>query len=342
MNPRDEWIVVIRLRQLGDVLATLDVLRAMKAHRHERRIAFVVDRPFDGLIGGVGFIDRIMTPPRGQGSGAWLRFLREVRALRAAAAVDFHGSARSAMITLASGAPRRIGWDVRGRGRAYTVREARGEFRDGVRVPHTALVWNMKLARHVGADAPAALPPELPVSDNDRAAARRKFTAAGVPAGRPLVGLNPGRPVPSKSWEPARFVALAERIHHSGGVPVVLWGPGEAETARAIVAATAGNAVLAPAFGVAELPAAVSNLEALVTIDSGLKHVAVCVRTPTVTVFGSTDPREWHMGGTRDAYLWRGLSCSPCRRLDCPFGAPCMDVPEADVFAALASVVEAT
>ena len=61
--------------------------------------------------------------------------------------------------------------------------------------------------------------------------------------------------------------------------------------------------------------------------------------TPTVTVFGSTDPREWHMGSGRDVALWKGLSCSPCRRLDCPMGVPCMDVGVREVLDALSRVL---
>jgi heptosyltransferase-2 len=90
------------------------------------------------------------------------------------------------------------------------------------------------------------------------------------------------------------------------------------------------------------MPGVLSHLRALVTIDSGLKHLAVCARVPTVTVFGATDPREWHLGGTQDVFLWRGLSCSPCRRLECPMGVPCMDISTDQVLAALGAVVGGT
>ncbi|HEU4365709.1 MAG TPA: glycosyltransferase family 9 protein [Candidatus Krumholzibacteria bacterium] len=346
MTARGEWVVAIRLRQLGDVLAALDSVRALKEYRPERRTAYVVDSPFDQVLGGVGFIDRVLVPPRGGGVVAWARFLGEVRSLGAAAAVDFHGSARSALIALASGAALRAGYDVRGRGRAYTIREPRGEFSDGVRVPRNPLVWGGRLARHAGAAAPGALPPALSVDPALRAAARARLVAAGVEAaaldaGR-LVGLNPGRPVPSKSWPSRRFAAVARAIAAAGARAVVLWGPGEEQVARAVAVEAGPGTMVAPAFALGEMTGVLANLAALVTSDSGLKHLAVCVRVPTVTVFGSTDPREWHMGGARDRFLWWGLSCSPCRRLDCPFGAPCLDIPEDAVVAALRAVLGGT
>ncbi|HEX5132971.1 MAG TPA: glycosyltransferase family 9 protein [Candidatus Krumholzibacteria bacterium] len=343
MTRRDDWLLVIRLRQLGDVLAALDTVRAMKEYRPERKIAYVVDRPFDSLLGGFTFIDRVMPPPRGEGAGTWMRYLASLRSLRAQAVVDFHGSARSAMLSLVSGAPLRVGFDVRARGHAYTVREPRGEFRDGVRVPHTALEWGTRLARHVGALGAADLPPAFPADAAGRAAAHAQLCAAGIPAaalgaGR-VVGLNPGRPVPTKSWSVERFAEIAHRVVAAGGHGVVFWGPGEEAVARAVVERAGSGTALAPRFSLPQLPGALRNLAALVTIDSGLKHLAVCARVPTVTVFGATDPREWHMGGDRDAYLWRGLSCSPCRRLECPFGAPCMDLGTDAVFAALTRIL---
>jgi heptosyltransferase-2 len=338
---RDEWLLAVRLRQLGDVLASLEVLRAIKAARPERRLALVVDGPYAELARREHAVDLVLSPPR-DGAGAWLRFLARVRALRAASAIDFHGSARSAFITLASGARQRVGFDVRLRRRAYTVVEARGEWREGRRVPHSPITWGMRLARHVGAREAGAVPPAFAVTPAERERALERFCAAGLSRaaldeGR-VVGLNPGRPVASKSWARGRFVELARRLRARGNEAAVFWGPGEEAAARAI--ADGSGCVLAPSFALIELPGALSACAALVTIDSGLKHLAVCARVPTVTVFGSTDPREWHMGTPRDAALWRALSCSPCRRPACPFGAPCLEIAVDDVMAALDRVLE--
>lgn len=342
MSARVEWLLAVRLRQLGDVLAALATLRALKTYRPERRIAYVVEAHYAPLLHGLDFIDALPAPPRG-GMRAWGAYLASVRALRATSAIDLHGSARSALITLASGAPTRVGFDVDGRKLAYTIVEPRGEFNDGVRIPHTPIVWGMNLARHVGASEPERIPPQLMVSDEARARVAEALAGVGVARGDieagTIVGLNPGRRVPVKSWETERFVLLARRLGAEGRRALVLWGPGEEDVAQAVVQGAGGAAVLAPRTPLAGMPALVASCAALVTIDSGLKHVAVCVRVPTVTVFGATDPREWHMGGATDAALWRGLSCSPCRRLVCPFGAPCMDVSVDAVWDALRRVL---
>src|SRR5262245_60836221 len=102
MSAQAEWLVAVRLRQLGDVLAALATLRALKAYRPERRIAYVVEAPYADLLRGLDFVDALPSPPRG-GADAWRRYLASIRKLHASSAIDFHGSARSALITLASG-----------------------------------------------------------------------------------------------------------------------------------------------------------------------------------------------------------------------------------------------
>ncbi len=333
---REEWVLAVRLRQLGDVLASLEVLRAIKAHAPARRIAFVVNAPYAPLVEHEPYIDRVLVPPGG-GTGPWMKFLRDVRALKPSAAIDLHGSARSALITRISGAPLRVGFAVRGRRRAYTVVEPRGEFRDGRRVPHNPITWGARLARHVGCAETDTRPPAIRAGEPARDSVRTLLIKAGMSADaidtRSLVGLNPGRKVMTKYWDPARFVELGRQMQRDGRPVIVFWGPGEEAQAESI--ARECGALRAPALSLVEMCAALRFCAALVTIDSGLKHLAVCVRTPTVTVFGSTDPREWHMGDDRDIALWKGLSCSPCRRLDCPMGVPCMRIDAAAVLAAL-------
>jgi len=333
-----EWILAIRMRQLGDVMATLEALRALREYNEHRRIIFVADRHFHPVIERLDFIDRLLPSPP-DNPAQWLRYVRDVRALRPAGAVDFHGNARSALLALASGAPIRAGFAVRGRRHAYTRIEPRVKRVDGQVVPRNSVDSALDLARHLGTAPAPAGPIVLPVEDDVATRAYNLIVQAGVPARAlaegTVVGINPGRVYPAKEWPRDRFVALARRLVGDGRTVVVMWGPGEEASARLIAEQAGTGVVLAPPLSLAELPGALRSFALLVTIDSGLKHLAVCAGTPTVSLFGSTDPREWHLGSERDRYLWRGYSCSPCRRLDCPFGAPCMRFEPEEVMAAI-------
>jgi heptosyltransferase-2 len=152
------------------------------------------------------------------------------------------------------------------------------------------------------------------------------------------VGINPGRAYPAKAWPESRVAGLARALAGRGRPVVVLWGPGERETAERIAAAGDG-VYLAPEVTLGELPALLVSMAYVVTIDSGLKHVAVCAGVPTVTLFGATSPAEWHIAGPAHGYLWRGYSCSPCRRRECPFGTPCLgDITVDDVLEKIAAM----
>jgi ADP-heptose:LPS heptosyltransferase len=241
---------------------------------------------------------------------------------------------------VASAAPLRAGFAVRARRHAYNRVEPRAVYEQGARVPRNSVASALALAAHVGvASDPGSWSALLPVSDEDATRAHNRLVEAGVAAEAlatgAVVGLNPGRTYPSKEWSRDRFVELARELAAAGRSVMVMWGPGEEATAGDIVARSGRGVVLAPPLTLAELPGALRALSLLVTIDSGLKHLAVATGTPTVSLFGSTDPREWHLGGERDRYLWRGFSCSPCRRTDCPFGAPCMRFETAEVMTAI-------
>lgn len=334
-------LVAIRLRQLGDVLATLDALRALKEAQPQRQITYVVDEQFHPLLANEWYIDRLLSsPPRDggwQGTAAMIKYVRSLRKLRPTVVLDFHSNPRSALITLLSGAKIRVGFDVKVRKVAYNIVEPRAGYRDGRIVPWNSAESALRLARHAntGTRTEASLP-ELVVDGSAVERGRELLVGVGVPAdalgGGKVAGVNPGLAYHSKAWPEGYFVELAQKLVERGKQVVVLWGPGEEEAARRIAAAAGGGVCAGPKTDLAELPGLLRNLSYVVTIDSGLKHLAVCARVPTITIFGSTSPLEWHIGTSRDRFLWRGYSCSPCRLLECPYGAPCMaDVRPRDV-----------
>lgn len=338
-NASPSTVLAIRMRQLGDVLSTLGSLRALKRAAPGHRVVFVADRVYHDLLSRADFLDDLLPePPRLRGLGgaaAYAGYIEEIRRLGPACAVDFHSNLRSALLAWLSGAPVRVGFDVRLRKAAYTDVEPRAIFRGGTRLPrnsHESALALVRRAGFAGASGDAAC--TLRVSPADRLEGRRLLENAGVPGhvidGGVLVGLNPGRPYPSKAWPAERFGRLARMLQADGLRTVVLWGPGEADDARAVVEASGGAAALSPPVTLNQLPGVLARCRTLVTIDSGLKHLAVAVGTPTVTLFGPTSPFEWHVAGERDRYVYPAVPCSPCRLLECPMETHCMDLVTAE------------
>ena len=324
-------LLAIRLRQLGDVLTTLGTLRAIKATTPDSRIILMVDDHYHRLLRNVDYVDMLLPQPpkiRGlQGAVDYNRFIDHLRHLNIDCVLDFHSNTRSALISYLSGAAVRVGFEVRGRKLLYTDVEPRAVYDAlGRRVARTSHESAMALAsRFIELTKPASVMHTIPVSQEEIRAGREALTRAGHSTiTNDRVGLNPGNPYPAKAWSEGSFVELASKLTAQGRSVVVMWGPGEQATADRIVRAAGQGVTLAPQLALHEIAGFLKQLDALITIDSGLKHLAVAVGVPTVTLFGPTSPDEWHMGGARDRYLWAGLSCSPCRLLSCPFGTPCM------------------
>ena len=326
-------VLAIRLRQLGDVLSTLGSLRALKGAAPDHRVLFVVDRAYHALLRTVPFIDDLIPePPAAGGLGrlaAYGDYVNDIRSRRPSCVLDFHSNTRSAILSFLSGAPVRVGFDVRVRKLLYTDVEPRAVYRSGGIAPRTSHESALALVRRCGfASAEGTAGGTIPVTPDDRLRGseilvRSGLSAEAVERGK-LVGLNPGNPYPAKAWAPGNFGRLARMLGDEGSAVVVLWGPGEKEAALRVVAESAGAARLAPPLALEQLPGVLANTRLVVTIDSGLKHLCVACGVPTVTLFGPTSPFEWHMGGPLDRYVYPAETCSPCRLKECPYEIPCM------------------
>lgn len=314
-------ILVIRRRALGDVLVTLPAVLALAEAFPEARLDLVVDRPYAALLAGLAPELTLLPwpPPPGERS----RWSARLRAARYDLVCDYLGSPRTAIWTVLTGAPLRVGYALRGRGWAYNVRVPRN--RDGA-TPLAAFAGEAFLdpLRALGltpspwrAAGEAAAPAvgEGPFADWLRAWAGR---------GGPRIGLALGATWPAKAWPLACAAELAELAAAAGAVVLLVPGPGEARLAAEFQAA-APAAQVAPPTSLLELAALLPTLDVLVATDCGTRHLAAALAVPTVTLFGPTDPRGWNPADPRHVAVRTGERCSPCDLKSCPIpGHPCM------------------
>jgi heptosyltransferase-2 len=140
-----------------------------------------------------------------------------------------------------------------------------------------------------------------------------------LPAGDgPVVGIVPGSNAPARRWPADRFGEVTSWLRARGARVVVVGSPREVDlTAR--VASRAPAALDAGGHtDVTDLAALLSLCDLVVTNDTGAMHLAGAVGTPTVSLWGSSDPAEVRQVGAPDTRVsGPQLPCRPCRRNRC-------------------------
>ncbi|MCC6383071.1 MAG: glycosyltransferase family 9 protein, partial [Dehalococcoidia bacterium] len=134
---------------------------------------------------------------------------------------------------------------------------------------------------------------EFPLYAADQAALHYIPAAAGLRFGRYAV-LHPGARDPGRRWPPDAFAAAGDDLARRG-LDVVLTGT-ESEVAlgRAVAARmTAPATLLAGQTSLGALGALVAGAALLVSNDTGVSHVAAALRTRSVVLFTTSDPRRW-------------------------------------------------
>ena len=121
-------ILLIQLRQLGDILLTTPVIRAIREH-DENIIVDVLTYPMGQLIiPGNPLVNRHIIAPQ-KGVLESLRFVRQVQKYRYDAVIDFMSTPRSAVIARLVKAKSRISFDT-GRRSLFTHVVARHDTKD--------------------------------------------------------------------------------------------------------------------------------------------------------------------------------------------------------------------
>jgi lipopolysaccharide heptosyltransferase II len=307
-------VLITRLNYLGDVVLSLPLVDAMMRAVPGVEIDYLTRRAGADLLCGDRRLARVIALD--QGPRASWRVLRTLRARRYHAVIDLYSNPRSAWLSWLSGAPVRIGGDRRGRRRLYT---------HPVCVPRSIRAVTDVFLRYADplGIAPVAGRPVIELTADERVAAGRRLAEAGAPRDAPRVGVHPGGKWPVKRWPAAGFVALIGRLQRELGAAVVLFtGPEERDATDRVLDGVGNAAIRLPAMGVRETAAVIAELDGMVACDGGIMHVSVAVGTPTVGVFGSSEPGVWfpyeRWGPYRAAFI--DVPCRPCHRHECPLG----------------------
>jgi len=278
-------ILVISLRFMGDVLLTTPLMRSLRAACPLAAIDALVFEGTEGVLEGNPDLRRVLTTERGEELALWRRLWRKY---------DL------AVIAETADRPHLIGW-LAGRRRA------------GLLPPEWDKAWWKRLSLSHGVVSPR---------DLARPLGYRKLAEAMGIAWKPEM-VAPTADMPASAWrdvlgfdvERERFAVLHlaprfryKRWHtpgwhalmawlHAEGLRVVITG-GPEEEERAYVREVLAGAKLPVIDACGRLRFAqtadlLRRAALFVGPDTATTHLAAACDTPTVAIFGPTDPRLW-------------------------------------------------
>lgn len=285
-------ILVILPSWVGDACMATPVLRHLAQHRPDARIAVFGRANLRPLMDGLPWVNSFQA-----GAMRGAKAIGEVRRVRAEgfeAVLLLPNSFRSAAFARLAGIAHRAGTDRDGRGWLLSHRFAQEKSLQSAAAAYASLAswWTGSplTDQHI----------ELRVTEQDRSAAEILLPELPVKsheAHRDLILLNPGANREDKRWPADHFVQAARALslaRPAGDPPrpiAVNGGPSEAALCAEIAEKSGGIDLCARGVMLGSLKAILQRTALLITNDTGPRHIAAALDTPTIALFGPTDCR---------------------------------------------------
>ena len=284
-------LLIVRLSAFGDIVHALPL--AANAQRAGATVGWLCEARYRELLEGNPNVDRLFLadtrgwrrkPAEGGTRSAFAQMRRDLAAFGADFTIDVQGLWKSAILARAARAPV-VGFDSSERREGLSSLLASRKVRPPDSSRHI-VDRNLALLLAIG------IPIVEPAPDARYLLAAPSAEAAEFLASvrRPYVLYHPGAGWPEKRWDPEKLAAVARTLEARWGLsPVISWGPGD-EAVVAIFEAALPGARRIPRLSPRALAHVAAGAALFVGNDTGPLHLADALGTPTLALFGPTDP----------------------------------------------------
>lgn len=311
-------ICIIHLNQIGDLVFSLPLLRALRKSYPDATIHSIIRPHLQELLMQSPFVDGIIEKKRGLRNV--LTLLKSIRDNRYDLLISLSHSQESLLLAGFSGAGLKAGfssfpWDL-----GLDIKEKI----EG----HHSCVNNLRLLERLGVnvekkDYVGLL--ILPSGEN-----KGESDAPPIPeANGKYVVISPGTSAKRtvKAWGEEKFADLMILLKERYGLsPVIVGGKDNRDVSEKIIGVLRRKDVeekikeianLTGKMGLTDLCRVLRGANLFVGVDSGVMHLASSFDIPVVGIFGPTDPFYVGPLGRRSKVVREELECSPCYLKGC-------------------------
>lgn len=293
-------ILLIQLRQLGDVLLSTPLARVIKEKIQGSTVHFLTSDAAEDIVKDNPYIDKILTLKTG--------FLREFKTLlnirreRYDAIADVQRTGRSKRLTLFSNADLKIAFYKKGDNFYYNRLI---EWKD-----HGYTSWErMELLRCLNIKDP--IKKYLPEMYLDKTADKIVKEYLKKHDVKKFFIVAPTARKENKMWNPEYFGRLANLISQTTGLlPIIVYGPNEKETALKCFNILKTGHIIEDPFSIKEFAGLVYMSEFIIGNDSFASHIGTSLKKKSIVILGPTS--GWFVGNKNTLLVTKGLDCQPC------------------------------
>lgn len=280
-------VCIVMMSAVGDAVHVLPVLTALKRHRPDARVSWILQPGPATLVRGHPDINEILLFERSNGWRAYNDLRRQLRERRFDLVLALQVYLKAGMITRMVRAPVKLGFDMaRARDlnwvftnaqvRPHTMQHVQDqyfEFLDTIGVPHAAPVWNL-----------GPWPHEL----GQQRERLRVFD-------RPIAPIVVATSKAQKDWLPERWAAVCDALYGDFGLqPVLVGGRSNRELAaeRIILQQAKVPVISALGSGLRGLVQILDGGALVLSPDTGPLHITVALDRPVVSLIGFSNPKR--------------------------------------------------
>lgn len=319
-------ILIIKQRNIGDVLLTVPTIAALKDEFPNAQIAVLVNSGTEEMLTLNPVIDEIIVFDRKWKElfffKRWLKeiaFLKKIREKKFDMVISLTEGDRGAIVSFLSGARYRVGFDPM----------RKGFFGKKYLYSHLAAIpdkkahlvdYNLDILKVIGA-RPKNKEISIYFSKEDEEYINEIFRENGILKEDIIVHIHPTSRWLFKCWEDRKTAGIIDYLQIKKKVKVVLTAaPIEKELKKIeemLKQIKSYPINLAGKITLKQMAALSKRCDLFFGIDSAPMHIAAAVKTPVIVLFGPSGEFNWGPWGEGHVVITKEMDCRPCGKDGC-------------------------
>ena len=275
-------ILILRMGPVGETILTTPVIRALRGRFPDAYIAYMVNPGREDLVSENPNLNEVITYKVSIPSLIYEMVKRSFDMV-----VVLQPTFRLVVHTFLARIPFRIGFETNS-GKGCLLHAA---------VPNNIDQHEtdryLDVVRGIGIE-PDSCEPEMFVNAASQMWANDFLAGADVASDRLLVGLNPGSASLSRRWSRSGFAEVGDRLHQKYNAQILITaGEAEGRLPHEIARRMSCSPCIVTGITPMQLGAIIQKCHLYISNDTGPMHMSTAVKTPTIGLFGASNPHQW-------------------------------------------------